>query len=373
MEKQTLVLIRGIPGSGKTTYAKYHFPEYECVAADDWFHDEKGVYRFNPTQLKEAHSWCLNKAKSWLEEGKSVVVTNTFIKNRDLTNYIALKSPTIDLQVVRLTTWYANTHNVPMSKIERMCIEMEPYPSEQVIHGYISPTLHIITRKGDKLTKDEHAMWMSLTEQRELVEKLYSKRLASLTNNLKYLASVLTTYSTPLRDELCNVLVVRKRSSSIPLNQSYILTRQQTMPQHTKDLKRIDICIKDSNGNECTIIECSSPKYLPGCIRCMHDPLKICQAITESLEVYPRKYLFCNPSKVTQPMDAIEYAYFFSTIYSDFGKQWSIVMSRRSFMGHIGRRYMEDLDGDEMDKLCGLMMLDPDMIWFYRVFGVDKW
>ena len=54
-----LYIIRGIPGSGKSTLAK-KIASVACEV-DDFFVDPDGVYRFDPSLLKEAHSACQKK------------------------------------------------------------------------------------------------------------------------------------------------------------------------------------------------------------------------------------------------------------------------------------------------------------------------
>ena len=55
MEKR-LILVRGIPGSGKSTFARsLGGVHYE---ADMFFLDEMSNYVFDVTKIKDAHSWC---------------------------------------------------------------------------------------------------------------------------------------------------------------------------------------------------------------------------------------------------------------------------------------------------------------------------
>lgn len=57
----TLVLIRGLPGSGKTTLAaglsRVDGLTRRC-AADDWMLDDAGHYKFDPSKLRAAHEAC---------------------------------------------------------------------------------------------------------------------------------------------------------------------------------------------------------------------------------------------------------------------------------------------------------------------------
>jgi adenylate kinase family enzyme len=54
--KQQLIIVRGIPGSGKSTFASsLGIPHYE---ADQYFIGADGVYRFDFSKLGEAHRQC---------------------------------------------------------------------------------------------------------------------------------------------------------------------------------------------------------------------------------------------------------------------------------------------------------------------------
>ena len=72
----TLTLIRGLPGSGKTTFAK----TLGCVyfSADDRMVDATGAYAFDPTKLADCHRGCQGDAESLLDRGESCAVANTF-------------------------------------------------------------------------------------------------------------------------------------------------------------------------------------------------------------------------------------------------------------------------------------------------------
>lgn len=118
---QALILIRGLPGSGKSTMArrliKYGFIHVE---ADQYF--MKGEeYRFDPTRLKDAHNYSMARTTQLLIEGHSVVVSNTFTRLWEMEFYAKLaKRLGVRFQVFEATGTWKNVHDVPEHVLDDM-------------------------------------------------------------------------------------------------------------------------------------------------------------------------------------------------------------------------------------------------------------
>jgi predicted kinase len=124
MTKQKLILIRGIPGSGKTTLAKQM--DAELVEADMFFIDKNGEYKFAPERLRDAHLWCQLETKRLLYAGKSVVVANTFIKRWEMKFYVKLAAKVgVPVEIIEAKGNYASIHDVPEDKIRSMKEQFE--------------------------------------------------------------------------------------------------------------------------------------------------------------------------------------------------------------------------------------------------------
>ena len=131
-----LILVRGISGSGKTTYAKKLMkedPSLDHFEADMFFYKFE-VYCFDPSLLPEAHTWCKNKTQEALSNGKSVIVSNTFTQKWELEPYIKLgEKYGAQIVILKTTGNYKNIHGVPEVTIQRMQSRWEDVDGEECI------------------------------------------------------------------------------------------------------------------------------------------------------------------------------------------------------------------------------------------------
>jgi hypothetical protein len=127
MEQKTLYLVRGLPGSGKTTIAKQIAPVLN-VAADDYFVDDDGNYNFDPKLLGSAHAYCKSKAEAWMTRGHSpIAVHNTFSEAWEAKDYMNLAdSLGYSIFVIECQSSFGNTHDVPEAGIQKMRDRWEP-------------------------------------------------------------------------------------------------------------------------------------------------------------------------------------------------------------------------------------------------------
>jgi len=86
VQKQAIIM-RGVPGSGKTTYLEEHYPEAAVARADDFF-TRGGVYRFDPKRAWLAHKICFDNYLTMLRAGLPLVaVDNTNITKSEVSRY----------------------------------------------------------------------------------------------------------------------------------------------------------------------------------------------------------------------------------------------------------------------------------------------
>lgn len=123
-----LIILRGLPGSGKTSFAKYMFSN-NVFEADQYFVDSDGNYNFDATKLHAAHTDCqkrvedLMKISETTQYGSEIVVSNTSTTENELKPYYDLAEK-YDYKVVSLIVenrhGSKNVHNVPDEKLEQM-------------------------------------------------------------------------------------------------------------------------------------------------------------------------------------------------------------------------------------------------------------
>lgn len=121
-----LYLIRGLPGSGKSSLARELQDSgivHKSVEADDYFVDEWGKYNFDATKLHLAHQMCQFAAEDYLELGFSVAVSNTSTTEKEVAVYkkIAEKYNAKFVSIVVENRHEGkNVHGVPEDKLLQM-------------------------------------------------------------------------------------------------------------------------------------------------------------------------------------------------------------------------------------------------------------
>ena len=115
-----LYIVRGIPGSGKSTFAKKLLEQgkvQQHLEADEFMTDENGDYKFDPTILQKCHQQCQMWVKYYLDRGQSVVVSNTFSRKWEILPYTRMGA---EFEVIEMKGNYQNVHNVPQFIVDNM-------------------------------------------------------------------------------------------------------------------------------------------------------------------------------------------------------------------------------------------------------------
>ena len=129
-----LILLRGVPGSGKTTLGEVmlHYPgtnSVDVLSADNFFMDDRGNYIFDVTKLKQAHNDCQQKCAERMKlEISKIVVANTFTEKWEMDMYYEMAERykyRVHSVIVENRHGSKNIHNVPDEKIEQMIKRFE--------------------------------------------------------------------------------------------------------------------------------------------------------------------------------------------------------------------------------------------------------
>ena len=120
-----LYLIRGWPGSGKSTIGE-RLAGQHCYSADQFF-EQGGAYCFDPTRLQEAHQYCKDKVLEALtDEVPVVAVANTFVRQWEMKWYKdAAAQCGYSVFVLRCENNFTNVHGVPQATVDKMRERME--------------------------------------------------------------------------------------------------------------------------------------------------------------------------------------------------------------------------------------------------------
>jgi predicted kinase len=129
-----VIIMRGIPGSGKTSFLEKYFPEANICSADN-YRMVNGKYVFDPLTSGSVHNECLRHFLKLLRNGEAVIaVDNTNTKVYELAPYYRLAEihgydPYIFyLPVNAVMAADRNKHEVPRLAVLGMAAQLEPLP-----------------------------------------------------------------------------------------------------------------------------------------------------------------------------------------------------------------------------------------------------
>lgn len=129
------IILRGLPGSGKSTIANLLRGFQPCksaiVSADEYFMSVDG-YKFDKSKLGEAHEFCFSNFKNACLINLNIIVDNTNLSFKEYSKYIQWAKPQgYSIQIITIETDLSdeelakrNIHGVPVETIKRMRARM---------------------------------------------------------------------------------------------------------------------------------------------------------------------------------------------------------------------------------------------------------
>jgi len=134
-----VTILRGSPGSGKSTWAVENCPGATICSADYYF-TVNGAYKFSPAQLGSAHDACYKKFQEALAQNQDCVIDNTNTSVKEMTRYYAdaIKAgATVEIVQIKCNPEIAFqrcVHGVPAAKVASMAhnIDSNPVPKDWI-------------------------------------------------------------------------------------------------------------------------------------------------------------------------------------------------------------------------------------------------
>jgi predicted kinase len=125
-----LYIVRGLPGSGKSTFALDLVGSDFLVCEADKYFMVDGEYKFDGSKLKEAHESCRNLVETYMKDSlvndqfyREIAVSNTFTQAWEMQPYLDLAKQygyMVFTIIVENRHGGVNQHGVPDEALTRM-------------------------------------------------------------------------------------------------------------------------------------------------------------------------------------------------------------------------------------------------------------
>lgn len=129
------IIMRGLPGAGKSHWIKNNIPGGPCICSADGFFMVDGRYAFDKYRLPEAHNACLLLFLALIHNhDPNIVVDNTNVRVWELAPYYRVAETAgynVEIVWVQCNPELCkarNVHNVPPETIDAMVKNFEAIP-----------------------------------------------------------------------------------------------------------------------------------------------------------------------------------------------------------------------------------------------------
>ena len=128
---KTLILLRGLPGAGKSTFANFIWESNAVFEADKYFYNTEDNYKWDGDLLEQAHQWCKDGVEGAMitnhtSDGRyfsEIVVSNTLTTEKEIEPYMVLAEKygyTVVSLIVENRHGNSSRHNVPKEALTKM-------------------------------------------------------------------------------------------------------------------------------------------------------------------------------------------------------------------------------------------------------------
>ena len=198
-----LVLLRGLPGSGKSMLAENLLNGSRngvILSADQYFIDKRDrIYKFDPFLLPLAHEATQKNAQSCISKGVSpIIIDNTNLESWEMKPYVIMahKAGYKIFLLEPETPWKMNIkelskknkHGVPREKIQMMATRFENVTVENLITMFVNDEAKYPQNRKDiqsRNNKDYHDSTIALSSFHTDIGKMSPTRLSPSATSVK--------------------------------------------------------------------------------------------------------------------------------------------------------------------------------------------
>lgn len=126
-DNRTLYVMRGFPGSGKSTWIRRHAPTALAFSADDYFTGSDGSYKWDPEELGSAHAWAVAGLRIAMRLGITPLALDNcnLLPSEAMAGINSARDNGYRIVLVNMTTPWdisnaRNVHGVPFQAGERL-------------------------------------------------------------------------------------------------------------------------------------------------------------------------------------------------------------------------------------------------------------